>query len=98
MTREEVYKAVDSERKYQDRKWGSIEKHPHEVGAWLTLMREQLQCAELEWCRSAGDQSALAHIRKLLAIGVACCEQHGVNPRSDYEWKVVVPVRNRIRL
>lgn len=36
--RSEVYAAVSDERVYQDRKWGKIEDHPHEVGGWLTIM------------------------------------------------------------
>jgi hypothetical protein len=46
MTRDAVYRAIDTERVHQDRKWGAIEKHPHEVGAWLTIMRHLLTKAE----------------------------------------------------
>lgn len=81
MVRGEVYKAIDSERKFQDRKWGTIEKHSHEVGGWLTLMRKLLGDAEKAWSESGGDREALAEIRKVIAVGVACCEQHGVSER-----------------
>lgn len=81
MERSKVYDAIDSERLFQDRKWGTIEEHPHEVGGWLTLMRKLLGDAEKAWSESNNDIAALAEIRKVLAVGVACCEQHGVEQR-----------------
>jgi len=84
MDRQKVYAAVDSERTFQDRKWGTIEKHPHEVGAWLTIMRKLLTDAEQAWSSAAGDYSALEEIRKVIATGVACCEQHGIQTRSKF--------------
>ena len=79
--RAKVYEAIDSERRFQDRKWGTIEKHPHEVGGWLTLMRKLLADAEQAWAGSNSDGPALEEIRKILAVGVACCEQHGITTR-----------------
>jgi hypothetical protein len=83
-TRQKVYDAIDSERFHQDRKWGTIEQHPHEVGAWLTLMRHILTKAEAKWSSNADDRPALAEIRQALAVGVACCEQHGIATRSKW--------------
>lgn len=84
MQRERVYEAIDSERSFQDRKWGTIENHPHEVGGWLTIMRKLLRDAEKAWSESDGDRAALAEIRKVIATGVACCEQHGCDFRSKF--------------
>ena len=42
MQREKVYDAIDAERFYQDRKWGTIDKHPHEVGGYILLMQKHL--------------------------------------------------------
>ncbi len=56
--RTKVYESIDSERDYQDLKWGSIKDRPHEVGAWITLM---------------------------IAVGVACLEQHGSPGRSAHQ-------------
>jgi len=81
MTREKVYAAIDSERAFQDRKWGTIEQHPHEVGGWLTLMRKLLADAERAWAENSSDTLALWEIRKVLAVGTACLEQHGVDNR-----------------
>lgn len=82
MKREFVYKLIDGERDYQDSKWGSFEENPKQVGAWLTLLRYLLFRAEEEWSTTRGDHSSLDEIRKLVASGVACLEQHGAPPRG----------------
>ena len=92
MPRENVYEAIDSERYYQDRKWGTVEQHPHEVGGWLTLMRKLLTDAEAAWAGSNGDYKALDELRKVLAVGVACAEQHGMPGRS-----LTQPVSKKMR-
>jgi hypothetical protein len=81
--RQQIYEIVDGERDWQDRKWGTIDNHPHEVGGWLTIMRKLLTDAESAWASSAGDSAALDDIRKVIATGVACAEQHGLPTR----WK-----------
>lgn len=93
MLRSVVYAAIDSERNFQDRKWGDVEDHPHEVGGWLTLMRKLLRDAEGAWATSNGDYTALEEIRKIIAVGVACCEQHGVPTRSMFTEPPVEPMR-----
>lgn len=82
MERTRVYEAIDSERNHQDFKWGKIQDHPHEVGGYLTLMRKLLGDAEQAWSTAAGDYGGLEEIRKVIAVGVACCEQHGVPTRT----------------
>ena len=84
--RNEVYSAIDDERVFQDRKWGTIEQHPHEVGSWLTIMRQLLNDAEREYMSQRGDHGALDEIRKVAAVGVACMEQHGPVPRSPLDF------------
>jgi hypothetical protein len=84
MERQKVYVAVDSERLHQDRKWGTIQQHPHEVGAWLTVIRQCLAKAEAAWCSNAGDYQALEEIRQIAAVAVACGEQHGLQTRSKF--------------
>ena len=81
MQQEDVLAAVIGERTYQDRKWGTIEEHPHEVGSWLTIMRQLLTDAERAYMSQRGDLSALDELRKVVAVGVACMEQHGVPSR-----------------
>ena len=93
MERVRVYAAIDSERALQDRKWGTIQEHPHEVGGWITLMRKLLNDAEVAWSTSNGDYLALSEIRKVIAVGVACCEQHGVSFRSKFQEPPVERMR-----
>jgi hypothetical protein len=81
-----VLSAVHDERVFQNRKWGTIEQHPHEVGGYLTIMRKLLTDAEAAWSSSRGDTAALEEIRKVVAVGIACMEQHGVPQRSVYDF------------
>lgn len=78
----DVLTAVNDERVFQNRKWGTVKQHPHEVGGWLTIMRKLLTDAEAQWASKQGDIGALDEIRKVVAVGLACMEQHGVIPRS----------------
>lgn len=81
MNRKNVFDAIDSERDYQDRKWGTLAEHPHEVGGYLTLMDVHLQRAKAAWAGASNDLGALEELRKVLSIGVACAEQHGIPSR-----------------
>lgn len=92
MQREKVYEAIDSERQYQDKKWGTVDQHPHEVGGYLTLMRKLLTDAEVAWASNDGDYRAMIEIRKVLAVGVACAEQHSMPSRS-----LTQPVSEKMR-
>jgi hypothetical protein len=92
MNQQAVFKAIASERDYQDRKWGTLAEHPHEVGGYLTLMDVHLQRAKAAWAGSNNDTEALEALRKVLAVGVACAEQHGIPGRSRSQ-----PVSERMR-
>ncbi len=82
----EVFPAIHGERVYQDRKWGNPDQHPHEVGGYITLMRKLLNDAETAWCTSRGDIGALDELRKVVAVGVACMEQHGAVARKPEDF------------
>lgn len=92
MTRNQVFAAIESERDYQDRKWGTPSEHPHEVGGYLTLMQVHLRRAREAWAGANSDTEALESLRKVLALGVACAEQHGIRARSGSQ-----PVSQRMR-
>jgi hypothetical protein len=92
MNRTKVYEIIDSERYYQERKWGTINQHPHEVGAYLTLMDVHLSRAKEALAGRADDYGALEALRKVIAIGVACAEQHGMPGRSPDQ-----PVSEKMR-
>jgi hypothetical protein len=81
--RARVFEAINGERYYQETKWGTLEQHPQSVGAYLTLMRVHLTRAENAWAGANNDMEALDCLRKVLAIGVACGEQHGMPRRQD---------------
>lgn len=84
--RHEVFSAISDERVYQDRKWGTLEEHPHEVGSWLTIIRKLHDDAERAYMSQRGDQGALDEMRKVVAVGVACMEQHGVVQRQPVDF------------
>lgn len=75
--------AVLRERDYQDKKWGTIQERPREVGTYLTLMRVLLTEAEQAYAKSKDDGPALNELRKVVAVGLACFEQHGVPSREQ---------------
>lgn len=83
LTRKDVLFAIEQERYHQDKKWGTLDEHPHEVGSWLTIMRQLLNDAERAYMSQRGDIDALDELRKVVAVGVACMEQHGVPPRHQ---------------
>jgi hypothetical protein len=75
VTRDAVYAAIDSERDYQDLKFGG---NPHEIDAFATHIRQYSMVLD-ETATSPNDPRAkLAVVRKIAAICVRCMEQHGV--------------------
>lgn len=78
---QDALQKVRDERQYQDKKWGTVQQRPREVGTYLTLMRKLLTDAEKAFAENSGDAPALDELRKVVAVGVACFEQHGVPPR-----------------
>ena len=82
----EVLSVIHDERIFQNRKWGSIAEHPHEIGGYLTIMRKLLAEADVAWSSYRGDAGALDEIRKVVAVGIACMEQHGPIPRSPLSF------------
>lgn len=92
MDQKAVFEAIASERGYQDRKWGTPAEHPHELGGWLVLMEVHLRRAQEAWASAGNDVAALKALRKVLAVGVACGEQHGLVGRARAQ-----PVSQRMR-
>lgn len=81
--RSAAIEAVLGEREYQDQKFGCVRQRGHEVGAWLSLMETHIRRASEAWADCSGDYVALAHVRKVVAIGLACGEQHGLPLRQQ---------------
>lgn len=79
MERPEIYKALDSERDYQDKKWGG---HKHEVAAFITYIQHHLSYAISSVSTNTNDNIALDELRKVAALCVACFEQHDCRERK----------------
>jgi hypothetical protein len=93
-TRKDVFTALDTERIYQKRRWGV--RSPYDAGefteqkkpieSFILYMEDYLQEARRAASRLPdGYRTALDALRKVVALGVACFEQHGVAPRRLYE-------------
>lgn len=78
-TQQQIFEASLRERAYQDAKWGN---KPHEVPGWLLIMRAELEEAMHAWVKHDGSREALKEILQVVAVGVACLEQHGVVERE----------------
>jgi hypothetical protein len=77
--RELAYKAIDSERDYQAKKWG---EKPHEIDAFAAYIAEYTNQL-IAICGTSDDAEAkLAAVRKVGALAVACMEQNGAPLRA----------------
>lgn len=80
--RAEIFRAINRERDYQDKKWGTIYERPHTVGEWLLIAQGELNEAIQAWQKSVGDDKALEEFLQVVAVGVACLEQWGIKERN----------------
>lgn len=81
MYRENVFAAIDRERVWQERKWGTTQEHPHSVGEWLLIVESELAEAKHAWVKGSGDAAALSELIQVAAVAVAALEQHGATDR-----------------
>ena len=90
---EKVVEAIKSEREYQLRRWGFRQANgvmieaPHSVNDFLVYMQDYLTETFHEASRKSGNAAALESLRKVVTLGIACFEQHGV-PRRKFELTV----------
>lgn len=92
LTREEVYKIIDGERDYQDYLATKAGTDPDTVRPHSTeefaiyiddYLREMKTILSRTWTKDrTAPPEALAALRKITAMGVACMEQHGAPPRN----------------
>jgi hypothetical protein len=87
MKREEVYKAIDSEREYQDNLWlnmdGSRHVH-HSPEEWFMYMEDYINEAKHILSREAYgvcEQKAMVIMRKVAGMAVCAMEQNGTTNR-----------------
>lgn len=89
-TREQVYRALDSERSYQADRWNehtTMSKGFHSFSEWIAYMEDYLAEAKHILARMAVQdaQSQVTNImRKVTAMGVAAMEEHGAPRREGY--------------
>lgn len=77
-SRQYVYQSIDSERDYQDTK----HHHDHSILEFAVFMRTYLEELFSEATHASVRDRALETMRKVVALGVACMEQHGAPHRK----------------
>lgn len=77
--REKAYQAIDTERAYQDTKYGTLDTRPLSLTRWEELIDEYLTKLTDEGGHAP---NALKRVRQIAALCVACMEQHGAPPRE----------------
>lgn len=81
--REQVYQAIDTERKYQDALGANrTAGEDHTVGDYVTMMQYYQNALIEAWTTTAGDDAALDIMRKIAGIAVHCMEDHGAPKRK----------------
>lgn len=91
--RSEVYEAIDTEREYQDKKWGTDENHYHSLAEWLVYIENYVNEAKHIATRlpePLSSQKVLDIMRKVTAMGVCAMEQHGA-PKRDIDETPPLP-------
>ena len=87
-SRAEVYAAIDSERNYQDMRIRRDEgATSHSVTEYATFMRDYAEQATHAASHTWGplcDAAILEEMRKVVALGVACMEEHGAPHREGF--------------
>lgn len=83
MDRSTVYKALDSEREYQERQWDRTQSRPLSVAEELLLAEDYLAEARNHWRMETGHDRTLEFMRKVAGIMVRCFEHHGVPMRES---------------
>lgn len=85
---DDVFAALESERDYQVRRWGyrqpdgSLMEGPRSVEDYLVYMKHYLTKTFAEASEKPGIVPALEMLRKVVTLGVACFQQHGVPMRD----------------
>jgi hypothetical protein len=85
METNQVIKAIETERAYQDKRWTNPQSS---VAEYILYMQHHLNKAASAISSSEAlgvHNSVMAQIRKVTALGVACGEQHGMPLRPGYE-------------
>lgn len=85
MQRDEVFKLIDEEREYQERRWPKP-GHSHSVTEYLVYMRDYIETALHDVTHTNGDYAIRQNVRKIAALAVACMEEHNTPRREPRQW------------
>ena len=78
-----AYKAIDSEREYQEQQEAKHDWQPKKtVGEWIVLLNHYTTELNRVWSTSTGDVEALHFVRKIAGIAVHCMEENGAPLRK----------------
>ena len=85
-SRREVYAAIDSERAYQNERWGlrthTVTEYILYMEAYLEMARRKASTKDLTVAVNHTD--VMDFIRKVTALGVVCMEDNGAPRREGY--------------
>lgn len=81
VTREEVYKAIDGEREYQETRW-ERPAHAHTNTEYLVYVQYYVNQALAAVSTQDGDGATFPALRKIAALAVAAMEENGVQFRE----------------
>jgi hypothetical protein len=81
--REDIYKTIDGERRYQISRWSKeFDDSQWSIGDWIIFIERYIEEAK----RYVGyKEQSLAAIRKIAALSVACMEYNGLSKRPGFE-------------
>ncbi len=94
METRQVFESLLGERTYQKRRWGhrqedgSYVESSHSVCDYLVFMQDYLTDTLRRASREDGYEGALDSLRKVVALGVRCFEEHGC-PLRDLRMPVI---------
>lgn len=86
MKRLEVYRIIDEEREYQEKKWG--ENKINSIEEWLVYMEDYINEAKHIVSRDVKENTAhkcMWNIRKIAAMAVCAMEQYDTMSRNQEE-------------
>lgn len=83
--RHQIFEAIERECRYQDAKLGNARRRSLPVGIWMLIMEVGIKEAN-EAFDFGNLDDALREILKVVAVGVACLETHGVVERPPEDW------------
>lgn len=89
-TRAQVFSAIDSERDYQEKKWGPNRDEHNSIADFILFMEHHLANARTAATTLDGRDPKsvpimLDYVRKVTALGVSCMETHGAPQREGHK-------------